>query len=126
VPFARPFVFFGARRKPGTPRWRRHSRRHHEGHCGTGGRPEGVGRSALPKPQLEGYGSAFPLTDGQMRAFARQGRDIWVAIAVTTGVGIGVLSACLQYRANFQEGGCCSAGIWQTRPFWLPDRPSNR
>jgi hypothetical protein len=50
VPFARPFVFFGARRKPGTPRWRRHSRRHHEGHCGTGGRPEGVGWSALTPP----------------------------------------------------------------------------
>jgi hypothetical protein len=28
--------------------------------------------------------------DGQMRAFARQGRDIWIAIAITTGVGIGV------------------------------------
>jgi hypothetical protein len=28
--------------------------------------------------------------DGQMRAFARQGRDIWIAIAVTTGMGIGV------------------------------------
>jgi hypothetical protein len=28
--------------------------------------------------------------DGQMRAFARQGRDIWIAIAITTGMGIGV------------------------------------
>jgi hypothetical protein len=28
--------------------------------------------------------------DGQMRAFARQGRDVWIAIAVTTGVGIGI------------------------------------
>jgi ABC-type lipoprotein release transport system permease subunit len=39
--------------------------------------------------QLEGYGSAFPF-DGQMRAFARQGRDVFIAIAITGGVGIGV------------------------------------
>jgi hypothetical protein len=28
--------------------------------------------------------------DGQMRAFARQGRDVFIAVAVTAGVGIGV------------------------------------
>ena len=28
--------------------------------------------------------------DGEMRAFARQGRDIFIAIAITGGVGIGV------------------------------------
>jgi hypothetical protein len=28
--------------------------------------------------------------DGQMRAFARQGGDVWIAIAVTAGVGLGV------------------------------------
>jgi hypothetical protein len=30
--------------------------------------------------------------DGQMRAFARQGRDVFIAIAVTAGVGIGVIA----------------------------------
>jgi hypothetical protein len=34
-------------------------------------------------------GNSLPV-DGQMRAFARQGRDVWIAIAITTGVGIGV------------------------------------
>jgi hypothetical protein len=28
--------------------------------------------------------------DGQMRAFARDGRDTWIAISVTTGVGLGI------------------------------------
>jgi hypothetical protein len=38
---------------------------------------------------LEGYGSAFPLTDRWGRLPARV-RDVWIAIAITTGVGIGV------------------------------------
>jgi hypothetical protein len=28
--------------------------------------------------------------DGQTWAFARQGRDVWIAIAVTAGAGLGV------------------------------------
>jgi hypothetical protein len=38
--------------------------------------------------------------DGQMRAFARQGRDIYIAIAVTGGVGIG-LSALIVGIASY-------------------------
>ena len=40
--------------------------------------------------------------DGQMRAFARQGRDIFIAIAITGGVGIG-LSALICWR-GFNTG----------------------
>jgi hypothetical protein len=38
--------------------------------------------------------------DGQMRAFARQGRDIYIAIAITGGVGIG-LSALIVGIASY-------------------------
>jgi hypothetical protein len=27
---------------------------------------------------------------GQMRSFARDGRDVWIAIAVASGVGLGI------------------------------------
>jgi hypothetical protein len=39
--------------------------------------------------------------DGQMRAFARQGRDVYIAIAITGGVGIG-LSALIVGLAGIQ------------------------
>jgi hypothetical protein len=38
--------------------------------------------------------------DGQMRAFARQGRDVYIAIAITGGVGIG-LSALIVGIASY-------------------------
>ncbi len=43
-----------------------------------------------PVRSLKHFTTALLPVDGQMRAFARQGRDIWIAIAVTTGVGIGL------------------------------------
>jgi hypothetical protein len=59
--------------------------------------------------------------DGQMR-FARQGRDVWIAIAITTGVGIGsapLLSASPRTLINSAPQLVIANSRLRTGYFWV-------